>query len=265
MDFNDIMLHFFRDDMGGILISDAQGSILYSDEKATNFIKKTRNWAIACPPAREGQHGETWDLQSASRGGSFMVTTSTFDLEGQLVQIHHITDNSVYMELFRDMNDYCRVLTDEKEHDDLTKLYNKGKFMKLQQSLFRNQDSITVFNMDVNNLKHMNDNLGHESGDRLILKAAESLHRIEARNVMPFRVGGDEFIVVALHLTKEEAEMLFQRWQQGLAELNENGDGVLCEIACGMVYAEKGYDLEDVLARADHLMYVDKSTKKANR
>ena len=58
-----------------------------------------------------------------------MVTTSTFDLEGQLVQIHHITDNSVYMELFRNMNDYCRVLTDEKEHDDLTKLYNKGKFM----------------------------------------------------------------------------------------------------------------------------------------
>ena len=110
-------------------------------------------------------------------------------------------DTSLYMDLVRDMGEYSKTLQAEKEHDALTGLYNKGKFLAMKKSLFRNQKTIAVFNMDVNNLKHMNDEHGHEAGDRLIIKAAESLKKIEARNIIPFRVGGDEFVVVAIHVS----------------------------------------------------------------
>ena len=133
----------------------------------------------------------------------------------------------------------------------------------MKQSLFCRQKAIAVFNMDVNNLKYMNDNFGHEAGDKLIRKAAESMKRIQARNVMPFRVGGDEFVIVALHVDRAGAERLRETWEAALAELNRQEDGVPCVIACGLAYAEGDYDLEAVLAEADKRMYEDKKAKKA--
>lgn len=265
MDINDIILRFFRDDVGGILITDTQGEIIYQDERAAAIRQAAKMWDVACPPPREDQKAEPWDLPVANSRNSYMVVSSTLTAEGQTLQVHHIIENSVYMALYRDINDYSRILKNEKEHDGLTGLFNKGKFMAMKQSVFQDQDSIAIFNMDVNNLKHMNDTYGHEAGDHLIKKAADSLHRIEARDVMAFRMGGDEFLVVALHMTRDEADRLLRDWENGLAELNRLDDGVTCVMACGVVYGERGYDLEELLVLADQRMYEDKKAKKQQR
>ena len=261
MRVDDVILRFFRDDVGGILIVNEKGEALYRDERADRILRDASRWPVACPPPREGQRGEVWDLP-VGEGRTYMVTSSTFVEDGETIQVHHITDSSVYMELFRDMNDYSRELKAEKEHDGLTGLYNKGKLMEMKQSLFKNQEAIAIYNMDVNNLKHMNDTYGHEAGDRLIRKAAESLRRIEARNVFTFRTGGDEFMAVALHVSRQEAEQLLLTWEQGLAELNQRNDGIHCVIACGMAYGAKGYDPDALFAEADQRMYEDKLAKK---
>ena len=258
------ILRFFRDDIGGILITDESGEILYEDEKTAFIRKEKTNWKTVCPPPVPGQRGEIWDLLLSESGRTYMGITSTYtDENGEIRQIHHLVDTTLYMGLYRDMTEYSRNLQQEKERDGLTGLFNKGKFMEMKRTLFSSQDMIAVFNMDVNNLKAVNDRLGHEAGDRMIRKAAESLKRIEARNIMPFRVGGDEFIVIAIHVNREDAEKLRQKWSDGLAELNRVQDGVPCTIACGFVFAEKGYDLEEVLALADQRMYEDKKAGKA--
>ena len=262
VNLDEAMLRFFRDDLGGNRITSAKGEVLYEDEKAAFVSRESTNWAAACPPPREGQRGELWDLLRRENRNTYMVTTSTITGDGETLQIHHIVDASLYMDLVQDITDYSRTMRDEKEHDGLTGLYNKGKFMELKRTLFQAQDAIAVFNMDVNDLKYMNDTYGHDAGDQLIRKAAESLRRIQARNVMPFRVGGDEFIVVAIHVTREEAEQLRRKWEAGLAELNGMPDGVKCVIACGMACGVKGYDLEALLAQADQRMYEDKKAKK---
>ena len=173
------------------------------DGKLSELILRGRtNWDAACPPPQEGQRGERWDLLHKDGGHTYGVISSTVNEDGETLQLHHFIDSSEYMELFRDISDYSRTLKHEKEHDDLTGLYNKRKFLAMKQSLFRRQKAIAVFNLDVNNLKYMNDHFGHEAGDKLIRKAAESMKRIEARNVMPFRVGGDEFMIVALHVDR---------------------------------------------------------------
>ena len=66
------------------------------------------------------------------------------------------------------------------EHDGLTGLYNKAKYLEMAEKEFQSLDSIAIFNFDVNNLKKMNDQFGHEAGDKLIIKAANS-----SRNVIP--------------------------------------------------------------------------------
>ncbi|MBR3019143.1 MAG: GGDEF domain-containing protein [Clostridia bacterium] len=260
--YDNIILRFFRDDIGGIRITGASGEVLYSDEKTAFIEKEKTNWDAACPQIREGQRSEAWDLLRSSNGKTYMVITSTFSEGSQLFQIHHLVDTSLYMELYRDMTDYSKHLKVEKDHDGLTGLYNKGKFMEMKKSLFERQPAIAILNMDVNNLKQMNDTYGHDAGDKLIKKAAESLRRIEKRNVMPFRVGGDEFVVVALHVTRPEAEQLRRDWEEGLKELNQRDDGVKCVIACGFVYGEGGYNLDELLAQADQLMYENKRILK---
>ena len=264
MKVDEAILRFFRDDIGGILITDAAGNVIYTDEQ-TDFIREDPGtWKKACPPAREGQKREIWDLIHGSDGKSYMVTTSTFTDEKGMKQIHHLADSSMYIGLFKDITDYSRTLRTEKDHDVLTGLYSRKKFTEMKQQVFEKQETIAVFNMDINNLKQMNDQYGHSAGDRLIRKAAESLKRIEARNIIPFRIGGDEFVVVAIHVSRETAEEIRQKWQEGLEELNRQDDGVKCEIACGFAFGE-GAKLEEVFGEADERMYAEKKRMKGEK
>ena len=257
-----MILRFMKDDIGYILITGGDGTVLWQDAKAGTIPLDRTNWKAACPPPSDGQRGEMWDLLEPGSGQTWMVVTSTFLEDGCVRQIHHLADTSLYMDLFRDLGEYSKSLQAERDRDGLTGLYNKGKFLAMKQSLFRNQKTIAVFNMDVNDLKRVNDTLGHEAGDRLLKKAAESLKRIEARNIIPFRVGGDEFIVIALHVNREEAEKIRDRWAEALAELNRQDDGIPCAIACGFAFGGEDYDLAGVFASADRLMYEDKKARK---
>lgn len=259
---NSVILSFFRDDIGGILITNEAGEIIYEDE-LTSFVQREKtNWKAACPPPREGQRREIWDLLNSEDKKTYMVITSSFTDEEGIKQIHHLVNTSLYMDLYRDISEYSKVLKTKKDYDDLTGLYNKGKFNEMKRTLFGKMQTLAVFNMDVNNLKQMNDNYGHEAGDRLIRKAAESLKRIEARNIIPFRVGGDEFIVVAIHVDRDAAEKIRKDWEEGLAELNRKDDDIYCEIACGFAFGEKGFNMDEVFAEADRRMYEDKKEKK---
>ena len=262
MNLDEMILRFFRNDIGGILITDEEGAVLYEDAKAASVRQAKTNWGTACPPPAYGQRGLIWDLLDSGTGRTYAVCSSTFREDGRLRQIHHMTDTSLYMDLCRGLGEYSKSLQIEKDYDGLTGLYNKGKFMEMKKALFCNQKTIAVYNMDVNDLKKTNDTYGHEAGDKLILKAAESLKRIEARNIIPFRVGGDEFIVVGLHVSREEAEQILARWKEGLAELNRNDDGIPCTISCGFAFGGEGFDLEEILADADRKMYEDKKAFK---
>lgn len=150
----------------------------------------------------------------------------------------------------------------EKEHDAMTGLYNKGKYMELVNGTYKHLDSIAIFNMDVNNLKVMNDTYGHESGDALIIKAGNSIKKVQGARVKGFRLGGDEFMIVGENLSKDEALKLKANWEKAVKDLNAENDGVEIIVACGFAYGEKGYSLEELLKQADQAMYEDKKRLK---
>ncbi|MBQ3897518.1 MAG: GGDEF domain-containing protein [Clostridia bacterium] len=156
----------------------------------------------------------------------------------------------------------------ESEHDRLTGLFNKGKFIELQKNLFEGADSITVYNMDVNYLKRTNDLLGHRAGDALIKKAADSIKAVTGHNtshdVYGFRTGGDEFIVIAVNKSLSESEEILKKWRDGLDELNRD-DGPECIIACGMCHKNAPFSFNEVFSEADNLMYEEKRAIKISR
>lgn len=149
----------------------------------------------------------------------------------------------------------------ESEHDHMTGLYNKGKYMELMRDFFPSKRKVAIFNMDVNNLKKMNDNFGHEAGDRLLVKAADSIRMVVSENVYGFRMGGDEYMMIAYDISLDEAEHLKAQWEKCLSQLNERDDGIHCVIACGMAYGA-GEDIDTLLKTADERMYEDKRAKK---
>lgn len=146
----------------------------------------------------------------------------------------------------------------ESEHDGLTGLYNKMKYLELEKTVFSSAKSIALYNMDVNFLKRTNDTLGHEAGNKLLMKAADSMRPFLRENVYGFRMGGDEFLLVACDIEREEADGLLEGWRKELARLNETDRDIECIVACGMCYAKAPYDYKALSDEADGLMYAEK-------
>lgn len=149
----------------------------------------------------------------------------------------------------------------ESEHDKLTGLYNKGKYMTMKDDHFGNPSSIAIFNFDVNNLKNINDTYGHERGDELIIKAARSIQAVVSDKVYGFRSGGDEYVMVAVDITKDEMQDIYQKWEKALDELNKEGD-VYCVMACGLEYAKGEFNYDELYKQADEKMYMVKKALK---
>jgi len=151
----------------------------------------------------------------------------------------------------------------ESEHDKLTGLYNKGKYLARLKDEYPRLDSVAIFNFDVNYLKQTNDTYGHEAGDRLLMKAAASIRKVTADNVHGYRLGGDEYLMIACNGKAADVEPLKARWEEALAEVNrEVADGIPCIVAVGTAFAEKPYDFAELMKLADARMYEDKRRKK---
>ena len=80
-----------------------------------------------------------------------------------------------------------------------------------------------------------------------------------------FRMGGDEFLIVAGNQDRDSANELLYRWQTALDRINEEEPEPECIVACGMKYAKAPYDLREVMIEADKLMYENKRSIKISR
>ncbi len=149
----------------------------------------------------------------------------------------------------------------DTEHDHLTGLYNKGKYLAMAEKDYPSKTSIAVFNFDVNDLKKINDSMGHEAGDKLIIKAADSIRKVSDKNIRGYRMGGDEFLMVACDISEPEVDELKAKWELELAKLNQSNDEIKCVMAVGVSFGT-GKDFDDLCKRADELMYEDKKQKK---
>lgn len=158
----------------------------------------------------------------------------------------------------------------ESEHDKMTGLYNKGKYIQRCKEEYPYLDSIAIMNFDVNNLKKINDNLGHEYGDLLLKRAADSIAKVCTLNhIHGYRMGGDEYLLVIANPKDGELDKVVKDWEKGLEELNKEAQLLedekarfQCVVAVGAVEGKKPYNYEELMHRADELMYEDKKRKK---
>ncbi len=153
-------------------------------------------------------------------------------------------------------------------HDPLTGLPNRVLFQdRLWHALNRGKRERTptcVLIVDLDNFKSINDELGHPTGDRVLVAFADRLRSVLRASDTAARLGGDEFSIVCENTEPSDAEVLADRLRGAVKEpLQLEGTLVALGISIGVGAATGGADAEEsyerVVREADDAMYADKA------
>lgn len=152
--------------------------------------------------------------------------------------------------------------------DELTGLHNRRSFFlladQLMRSARRNDQSCVLFFIDLDGLKKTNDDHGHEAGDLAIVAAAQVLKAAFRDSDVVARIGGDEFVVLAIDVG-EPADLLSARVQLLVNEFNGSDR---CRYPVGLSIGAAGCSpkelkpLGELLAAADAAMYANKQRRQ---
>lgn len=157
----------------------------------------------------------------------------------------------------------------EKAYIDLaTGLPNKNKCEEMLSSRLTITKPTACFMLDLNDLKKVNDTLGHEMGDIMILNFAKLLRKVVPLKYFVGRFGGDEFIVIAEDISgREEAEELVSKVKEMIIKFNGLRGEFQINYACGVAYSGDypGISVLDLLNEADIKMYEDKVKTKREK
>jgi len=168
----------------------------------------------------------------------------------------------------RDVSERARLVTQLEHlafHDPLTNLPNRALFRdRVDQALARSDRygrGVAVLFLDLDHFKHVNDSLGHEAGDRLLVEVASRLSDCIRRVDTACRLGGDEFAVLLEGVAKDEDLLdVPHRVVEALSlPITIAGKEFVVGASIGVARAEAGETADDVLRNADVAMYHAKS------
>ncbi|MEH1810518.1 GGDEF domain-containing response regulator [Nostoc sp.] len=153
--------------------------------------------------------------------------------------------------------------------DELTGLYNRRGFFWLANHQFkiarRTQIFCCLLFVDLDGLKQINDSLGHEIGDRIIIDTAQLLKKTFRESDIVARIGGDEFVVFVSTCSPDNTDEFCPRLQVNIDRFNkEHNYSYQLSISIGATQCalNENVSLEQLLEEADKLMYEHKRAKR---
>jgi len=155
--------------------------------------------------------------------------------------------------------------------DELTGLYNRRGFVRtaarMLQHLAREGREAALLYVDLDNLKRVNDSLGHAAGDQLIRKVTAVLREACGEGAVIGRVGGDEFAVATRTSREEDGAMLRMRIERAVAICNAAPGGPPIAVSIGTARFDPYHPgaIDVLMDQADRAMYLDKQRKAHRR
>ncbi len=153
------------------------------------------------------------------------------------------------------------LLENQARTDALTGLPNRLSFeIAVTSSVARGDRGGAIMMLDLDRFKEINDSLGHDTGDRLLVEVADRLRRFARSTDMVARFGGDEFAVLMSQIDAADPAELTRR----VADLHESLtakvelEGITFEVSASLgavQWPEQGHDSSTLLRRADTAMY----------
>ena len=158
--------------------------------------------------------------------------------------------------------------------DELTGLYNRRGFLTLaeqQIKLERHEKTargLTLMFADMDDLKPINDRLGHEAGSDALKELSKILKSVLRSSDLIARWGGDEFVILAIGTQDENVDQMSQRITDRIKEYNaesEKSYQLSCSVGIAPIPLDGERSFESLIAEADEAMYVEKRRRKADR
>lgn len=185
-------------------------------------------------------------------------------------------DRSLLMRVIRYACERHRLTSDLQSlalTDTLTGLYNRRGFVTVAEEQFklarRTGHSISLAFVDLDDMKRINDELGHDYGDQALIATARILKSTFRASDTIARLGGDEFIVLLVAAGRSVSTRIRRRLLHALAKHNQSQDAVPLSFSIGFAHYEplssKHATLEDVMTEADQAMYAEKQSHRGSR
>ncbi len=206
-----------------------------------------------------------YEFKGVRKDGSVLtVETSVAGIayHGQRVSLAHlrdVTDRKRLEERLRTMS----------VMDELTGLYNRRGFFALAQRQMklaeRTGRAMELFFFDLDNMKWINDTLGHHEGDMALVDMADILRKTFRESDILARMGGDEFAVLVIDASQETREVIAGRWSSAVQEFNRfrtRRYALSASMGAARYNPDAPLTLDEILGRADKMMYRQKRAKQ---
>jgi diguanylate cyclase (GGDEF)-like protein len=178
-------------------------------------------------------------------------------------------DRSAVAFMLKDVSlerEYIQNLENAANLDHMTQIFNRRFGMKTADLLIKAKEEFVLAFADIDNLKYVNDKLGHLEGDQYILCVVDHLKQFSPDAILS-RLGGDEFMLLLVGGDMEFAMERMETVRDSLVKLsNTERYPYNLSISYGVIAATKQnqYDLSELLAIVDDKMYTYKRERKKN-
>lgn len=172
-----------------------------------------------------------------------------------------------YDELIKEQEHELNEIKLESNKDSLTGLYNRKflynyiKKMRIEENRRENFSFALIF-IDLDNFKPINDNLGHEEGDKVLKEVANILKENFRKDDFIIRFGGDEFIIL-INLQNNNTSSIKKIINSLRKRVEEKLNKYNLSFSYGIaIYPKDGKNLSTLLTKADKEMYEEKKKRK---
>lgn len=175
-----------------------------------------------------------------------------------------IYDNLRRRKLMQELEGTRSILESASQHDFLTGLHNRSKFVEDLTKLIQQEVPCTVFMLDIDDFKNINDVYGHAAGDEALKQVAERMKAMQSQILTPYRYAGDEFIMILL----SEQGKIVEKTAYGCRRIFSDGFTIRGEKhkvtgSIGIASYPKDADsVEQLIICADKAMYLVKKSGK---
>lgn len=175
-------------------------------------------------------------------------------------------DNYKRRRLMRELEEARKIMESASQHDFLTGLPNRSKFMEDLEAAIALQSPFTIMMMDIDNFKTINDTFGHTAGDDALKQLAARLKEINSQIFTSYRFAGDEFVVILKSMSGKIVDKAAHQCRQMfdkpfLLDGEKHKVGGSIGIAS---YPQDATTIEQLIVCADAAMYEVKKSGKNN-
>ena len=166
-------------------------------------------------------------------------------------------DNLRRRKLLGQLENARKTIENASQHDFLTGISNRSKFMDDLTDLIGRKVPCTVIMLDIDDFKHINDTMGHKAGDEALQQVAQRMKEMESQILTPYRYAGDEFIMILRSSQEKIVEKTAYQCRQLFTKpflLNKTKSKICGSIGIAS-YPKDTEDLEELIIFADAAMY----------